>query len=208
MKIYTRTGDEGETALFGGGRVGKTHPRVRAYGTVDELNSFLGRAVLSVRSPEIRERLGELQHDLFALGSNLATPPRPGGGAHPHVPPLPLARIQAMEEWMDAAEEELPPLRNFILPGGSAGAADLHVCRTVCRRAERIVVELGEVESGGAGGVSVSGGAPPADPRLGGVVRYLNRLSDLLFTLARLENLRAGAPDVEWRKDEAAGEVP
>jgi cob(I)alamin adenosyltransferase len=208
MKIYTRTGDEGETALFGGGRVGKTHPRVRAYGTVDELNSFLGRAVLSVRSPEIRERLGELQHDLFALGANLATPPRPDGGAHPHVPPLPVGRIQAMEAWMDAAEEELPPLRNFILPGGSAGAADLHVCRTVCRRAERIVVELGEVESGDAGGVSVSGDAPAADPRLGGVIRYLNRLSDLLFTLARLENLRAGTPDVEWRKDEAAGEVP
>jgi ATP:cob(I)alamin adenosyltransferase len=134
MKIYTRTGDEGETALFGGGRVGKTHPRVRAYGTVDELNSFLGRAVLSVRSPEIRERLGELQHDLFALGSNLATPPRPDGGAHPHVPPLPLARIHAMEEWMDAAEEELPPLRNFILPG-EAPEPPTSTCAAPCAAA-------------------------------------------------------------------------
>ncbi len=208
MKIYTRTGDEGDTALFGGGRVGKDHPRVRAYGTVDELNSFLGRALLSLECPEIRERLGGLQHDLFALGANLATPPRPDGGAHPHLPPLPLARIHAMEEWMDAAEEELPPLRNFILPGGSPGAADLHVCRTVCRRAERIVVELGGTETGREGGAPGGEAAPTSDPRLPGVVRYLNRLSDLLFTLARLENHRAGAPDVEWRKDSAAGEAP
>jgi len=203
MKIYTRTGDEGETALFGGGRVGKTHPRVRAYGTVDELNSFLGRAFLSVRDPEIRERLGGVQHDLFALGANLATPPDPRGKANLHLPPLPVARIGVMETWMDEAEDELAPLRAFILPGGSAGAADLHICRTVCRRAERIVVELREAEARSSGPEASPGSGVAPDPGLAEVIRYLNRLSDLLFTLARLENHRAGAPDVKWRKDGA-----
>jgi len=185
LKIYTRTGDRGDTALFGGGRVPKTHPRVQAYGTVDELNSFLGRAITRVGSGEIRERLSSIQHDLFTLGSHLATPPAREGRARPHLPPLPRDRVTQMEVWIDEAEGELAPLRAFILPGGSEGAAELHVCRTVCRRVERMVVRLG-----------------PDEPECEAIIQYLNRLSDLLFTLARLENHRAGAPDVEWRKEE------
>lgn len=187
MKIYTRTGDRGDTALFGGGRVPKSHPRVNAYGTVDELNAHLGRAVALVEDPEVRGLLEQVQHDLFALGAILASPPDDTGVRNPHVPPLPSHRIQEMEDWIDRADEELPPLRSFILPGGTLGAAELHVGRTVCRRAERHVVDLGGTE-----------------PELEGLLRYLNRLSDLLFTLARLENHRAGTPDVAWQKELAA----
>ncbi|HKJ02765.1 MAG TPA: cob(I)yrinic acid a,c-diamide adenosyltransferase [Longimicrobiales bacterium] len=184
MKIYTRTGDAGDTALFGGGRVSKDHPRVAAYGTVDELNASIGWAVATVADADIREHLAQIQHDLFALGAILASAsplegrPRPKG-----VPEVPGARVPEMEGWMDGADDELPPLRAFILPGGTQGAAALHLARTVCRRAERAVVHLatlGAVEEG--------------------LVVYLNRLSDLLFTFARLENRRAGAGDVEWRK--------
>lgn len=185
MKIYTRTGDSGETALFGGGRVGKHHARVEAYGTVDELNAVIGWCLVQVADATIHERLQELQHDLFALGSELATPPAREGRTRPETPPLPTGRIDAMEAWMDEADGELPPLRAFVLPGGTTGAAALHVARTVCRRAERAVVALAQTE-----------------PVTGGVVPYLNRLSDLLFTFARLENARAGVGDVEWRKTE------
>lgn len=184
MKIYTRTGDHGETALFGGGRVLKCHPRVEAYGTVDELNAHLGRAVATVADPEVAGRLRLVQHDLFAVGAILATPPDEGGTRNPHVPSLPSHRIEEMERWMDEAEAELEPLRNFILPGGTLGASELHVGRVVCRRAERTVVELVDEE-----------------PETASVIRYLNRLSDLLFTLARLENRRAGSPDILWDKD-------
>ena len=211
VKIYTRTGDQGKTALFGGGRVEKSHPRVQAYGTVDELNCFLGSALPAVASLEIRDRLSSLQHDLFALGANLATPPREDGTPHPHVPPLPVSRIGEMERWMDDADEELPPLRSFILPGGTQGAAALHVCRTVCRRAERMVVELHEsLRGGGADRESSSqeeaqaAAQEEAQAELGEIIRYLNRLSDLFFTLSRLENRRAGVPDVEWRKEDAS----
>jgi cob(I)alamin adenosyltransferase len=183
LKIYTRTGDSGETALFGGGRVPKDHPRVRAYGTVDELNSVLGRALAAVGVPASRERLARVQHDLFAVGSLLATPPAREGRTRPDLPPFPEGRIQEMEAWMDEAEETLPPLKAFILPGGSPGASELHVCRTVCRRAERAIVE-------------VAGESPDAAD----AIRYLNRLSDLLFVLARLENRRAGVEDVRWEK--------
>lgn len=189
MKIYTRTGDEGETALFGGGRVPKTHERVEAYGTVDELNAFLGRAIGVVEHPTAGERLREVQHDLFTLGAYLATPPAREGRVRPQLPPFPEGRIAEMEGWMDEAEGELPPLRAFVLPGGSAGAAELHICRTVCRRAERQVVALGTE-------------APEALL----FIRYLNRLSDLLFTLARLENHHSGVGDVEWRKEPEGGE--
>lgn len=184
MKIYTRTGDAGETTLLGGSRVSKDHHRVVAYGTVDELNASLGWVRMQVQDEEVRGRLEVVQHDLFALGSILATGstredrPAPRG-----VPDAPSSRIREMEAWIDAADEELAPLRAFILPGGSPGAAALHVARTVCRRAERAVVHLG--------------GREPVEEA---IVVYLNRLSDLLFTLARLENLRAGAPDVEWHK--------
>jgi cob(I)alamin adenosyltransferase len=183
MKIYTRSGDDGDTALFGGGRVPKAHARVEAYGTVDELNAVVGVAVSSVQDPEIEARLETIQHDLFTLGSDLATPPARAGRKRPATPELPPGRIAEMESWIDEADEELPPLKAFVLPGGSEGAAALHLARTVCRRAERTVVALRESES-----VSE------------GVVPYLNRLSDLLFTFARLENHRSGVADVEWRK--------
>ena len=183
MKIYTRTGDEGDTALFGGGRVGKSHVRVEAYGAVDELNAVLGWSVTQVSDGVTRGRLERLQHDLFAIGAELATPPAREGRPRPDTPDLPVARAKEMESWIDEADEELPPLRAFVLPGGSPGAAALHVARTVCRRAERAVVRLRDEES-----VDRS------------ILSFLNRLSDLLFTLARLENHRSGEGDVEWRK--------
>lgn len=184
MKIYTRTGDAGDTALFGGGRVSKDHHRVSAYGTVDELNAAVGMAVSAVADAEVRERLGQVQHDLFALGATLATVPAHEDRPRPKgVPELPLGRVAEMEGWMDAADAELPPLRAFILPGGTPGAAALHFARTVCRRAERAVVHLATLE-----------------PVEEGIVVYLNRLSDLLFTFARVENHRAGEGDTEWRK--------
>ena len=183
MKIYTRTGDAGDTALFGGGRVSKDHYRVAAYGSVDELNAHVGVAVAAVRDGEIRERLELLQHDLFAIGATLSSAPREDGSRHEHLPPLPTGRVAEMESWIDAATEELPALTQFILPGGAAGAAALHVCRTVCRRAERSVVHLATLE--------------PVEEF---IVVFLNRLSDLMFALARLENFRADIPDVTWAK--------
>jgi cob(I)alamin adenosyltransferase len=181
VTIYTRGGDSGDTGLFGGGRVPKDHPRVAACGAVDELNAFLGRALAAIASEPSRGRLRELQHDLFALGSHLATPGATGG-AGPKLPELPDGRVSEMEAWIDEGDRELPPLAAFILPGGSAGAVELHVCRTVCRRAERAVVRV-----------------RPRDPATEFTIRYLNRLSDLLFTLARLENHRGGLEDVRWR---------
>ncbi len=188
MKIYTRTGDGGETALFGGGRVAKDHPRVAAYGTVDELNACLGWAVAVAEVADVRERLGRIQHDLFAIGSLLATPPPAEGRPTPKgLPDPPVSRVPDMEAWMDEAEGRLPPLRAFVLPGGSRGAAALHLARTVCRRAERAVVHLASREVVDEWALT-----------------YLNRLSDLLFTFARLENLEAGEGDVEWRKTPGA----
>jgi len=182
MKIYTKRGDRGETSLLGGGRVEKDHPRVAAYGQVDELNSTVGLAVARVSDPSIQDRLVRIQKDLFALGAHLSAPERSGDRRGPSVPALPVDRIDDMERWIDEAVDELPPLRAFILPGGSEGAATLHLARTVCRRAERAVVTL------------------ERDERVDeAVVRYLNRLSDTLFTLARLENARAGLSDVVWR---------
>ena len=183
MKIYTRTGDDGSTALFGGGRVPKDHARVEAYGTVDELNALLGWAVAEIAQPEIRDRLRSIQHDLFTLGAELATPPAADGRPRPSTPPLPVERIAQMEAWIDESDEELEPLRAFVLPGGTRGAAAIHVARTVCRRAERRIVHLASL-----------GEVDPA------VVKYLNRLSDLLFTLARVVNRRDGTGDVAWSK--------
>jgi cob(I)alamin adenosyltransferase len=186
MKIYTKTGDSGETGLFGGGRVPKDSARVEAYGEVDELNAALGLAAAALeeaREAAVAERLRLLQGDLFALGANLAAPrDEEGRRRSAHVPALPTGRVEEMERWMDEAEEELPPLRNFVLPGGTEAASRLHLARTVCRRAERRVVTLARLEA--------------IEPE---VVVYLNRLSDLLFTLARLANRRAGREDVEWK---------
>jgi len=188
MKIYTRTGDEGDTGLFGGGRVAKAHLRVEAYGNVDELNAVLGWTREVVSDGGIKYRLLDVQNDLFNLGASLATPGAEDGSARVTTPPLPEHRIGEMEDWIDEATGAVPPLRNFILPGGSSGAAALHVARTVCRRAERAVVRLNLDEA--------------VDPV---VLRYLNRLSDLLFALARLENERAGVADVLWESDDEGG---
>ena len=184
MKIYTRTGDEGETGLFGGGRVSKAHPRVEAYGSVDELNAVLGVAVVALTDSGPRRRLNRIQQDLFNLGASLATPGADTGTARAATPPLPEGRVGEMEAWIDEATRETPELRSFILPGGTEGAAALHQARAVCRRAERAVVRLTEEES--------------VD---GAVLTYLNRLSDLLFALARLDNHRAGIPDILWEKE-------
>ena len=181
MKIYTRTGDEGETGLFGGGRVAKDHPRVAAYGTVDELNAHLGYAAATSTDDTLRQRIEWIQNDLFSIGAVLATPELDDGRPVPQVPELPVERIGAMETWIDESMEAVEPLRHFILPGGSLAAAALHVARTVCRRAERKVVELNHAE--------------PVDQT---VIVYLNRLSDLLFAWARLANAQAGVEDVKW----------
>ena len=181
LRIYTRTGDEGDTGLFGGGRVDKHHPRVEAYGDVDELNAVLGMARAVEPMPRIDEVLVPIQRDLFAIGALLATPDREKMAQHLEKARIDEARIRDLERAIDDADAELEPLRSFILPGGSPKAAALHVARTVCRRAERHVVRLQrDVE------------LPPL------AVIYLNRLSDLLFTLARLANRRAGTGEVTW----------
>jgi cob(I)alamin adenosyltransferase len=181
MKIYTKTGDKGETALFGGGRVPKDHVRVAAYGDVDELNSVLGM----VRSTEpvtfFDDLLASIQKDLFSIGGHLATPDPERVTKALEKAALSPARVSEFEEVMDEAERELPPLRAFVLPAGSGKAAALHMARTVCRRAERSVVHL-----------SRSNEVPEL------FIVYLNRLSDLLFTLARLANHRGGVNDVTW----------
>jgi cob(I)alamin adenosyltransferase len=181
-RIYTRTGDGGETGLFGGGRVPKSDPRVDGYGEVDELNAALGWARALVADAAIGEQLATLQPDLFTIGAHLATPPTAPGRRRPALPPLPHERIAEMEHWMDEADRELPELRSFIMPGGAPGGAALHLARTICRRAERRLVALAAAEQ------------VDAD-----ILIYLNRLSDLLFILARLENHRAGAPEVAWQ---------
>jgi cob(I)alamin adenosyltransferase len=181
VKIYTRTGDRGDTGLFGGGRVPKDHPRVEAYGDVDELNASLGMARSIETMPRIDEVLVPIQRDLFAIGALLATPDREKMRQHLEKAQVDEKRIAELERAIDAGDNELEPLRSFIVPGGSPKAAALHVARTVCRRAERRVVHLRESEE---------------IPEL--VVIYLNRLSDLLFTLARVANRRAGAGEVTW----------
>ena len=161
----------------------KSDVRVAAYGTVDELNSTVGWALTQVADEGVRSHLEVLQHDLFALGAELATPPPVDGRNRPETPGLPESRIAQMEQWIDGAEAEVGPIREFILPGGVPGAAALHVARTVCRRAERAVVALATEQE------------VPAPALV-----YLNRLSDLLFTYARLENARTGGADAVWQK--------
>src|SRR6478672_5430970 len=181
MKIYTKTGDAGDTGLFGGGRVPKSHPRVEAYGDVDELNAVLGVVRAAEQMPRIDEVLVPIQRDLFAIGALLATPDRDKMQQHLTKARISDDRIAELERAIDDCDRELEPLKAFILPGGAPKAAALHVARTVCRRAERRVIHLQrEVEI----------------PQI--VVIYLNRLSDLLFTLARLANARAGAGEVTW----------
>ncbi|MBI4500417.1 MAG: cob(I)yrinic acid a,c-diamide adenosyltransferase [Gemmatimonadetes bacterium] len=181
MKIYTRTGDRGETALFGGGRVSKDNLRVAAYGDVDELNSALGAAMACDPSEFETALLESIQRDLFSIGGRLATPEPDKVAKALAKAEIAESRVRDLESAIDRSETELAPLSAFVLPGGSPKAAALHVARTVCRRAERSVVALERVE-----------GVPPV------VLIYLNRLSDLLFTLARLANRRAGVSDRIW----------
>jgi len=178
VKIYTRTGDAGETSLFDGTRARKDDARVDAYGEVDELNAWLGFVRASSLDPTLDEELLALQRDLFALGAQLADP---SDRLAPRVTKAVIddAHIVRLEKLIDRLEEELPPLRRFILAGGTSAGAALHVARTVCRRAERRIVAL----------------HPPIDPVL---LRYVNRLSDLLFVLARVINHRAGVTETEW----------
>ncbi len=176
--IYTKTGDTGDTSLFGGGRVGKEDVRVDAYGQVDELNATIGLARAFGLGP-MDELAGRIQDQLFTLGAVLATPS--GTKAAAHLPPLKPEWAAEMEKAIDQFDTEIPPLTTFVMPGGTQAAAALHLARTVCRRAERRVVPLLR-----AGKVSND------------VIVYLNRLSDLLFTMARVANHRAGVKDVPW----------
>jgi cob(I)alamin adenosyltransferase len=180
-KIYTKTGDAGDTGLFGGGRVGKDHPRVEAYCDIDELNAVLGMARSVEMMPRIDEVLVPIQRDLFAIGALLATPNPAKMHEQLAKARVDNDRIAQLERAIDDGEHELEPLKAFIIPGGTPKAAALHVARTVCRRAERRVVHLRRDTD---------------IPQL--VVIYLNRLSDLLFVLARVANRRAGAGEVTW----------
>lgn len=179
MKIYTRTGDSGDTGLFDGTRVSKADRRVAAYGEVDELNAWLGLVVSGTDDAVLRERLLQIQRDLFALGSRLADPARRIAGRVTKVG-ISAEHVARLEGWIDELDAGLPPLRRFILAGGAETGAALHVARTICRRAERTMVELGE------------------DAFEIELLQYVNRLSDLLFTMARAANHRAGVPETEW----------
>jgi len=183
VKIYTRQGDEGRTRLFGGLEVSKDDARVDAYGTVDELNAALG--LVLAFDPDDELGTGELalvQEDLFVIGARLAAARPERELERGNIPALDPARVTALEAWIDRLDEELPALDAFVIPGGGRVGAQLHVARTVCRRAERAIATL-----------------VPADAALSrGVVPYINRLSDLLFTLARAVNRRAGACEAKW----------
>jgi cob(I)alamin adenosyltransferase len=178
MKIYTKTGDSGETSLFGGDRVSKDANRVDAYGTVDELNAALGVVAADELPGEIAAVIRELQSGLFVLGADIATPV---DVRNPSIRRIVAADAERLEALIDAHETKLEPLRNFVLPGGTPAAAHLHVARTVCRRAERAAVRLSRADQLGVG-----------------CIVYLNRLSDLLFVLARYVNAVRNVPDVKW----------
>lgn len=181
MKIYTKTGDTGETGLFGGERVQKNHARIEAYGTLDELNAFVGLLRDAVTEPDVRDTLFEVQNRLFSLGAYLATPPKPDGTLMMELDIRP-EDTTLLETAMDAMDAELEPLRNFILPGGHITVSYAHLARTVCRRAERLCVTLQQTET--------------LDARL---IQYLNRLSDYCFVLARYLTKTLGATEVTWK---------
>jgi len=180
--LYTRSGDAGTTALFGGGRVPKDSLRVEAYGCVDELNSVLGVALTEIKQADLREIIIATQNELFNIGSELASETGKASGAG-HMFTDEETKVAHLEGLIDEFDAKVDPLRTFILPGGSSGAAMLHLCRTVCRRAERAVVRLAREEA-----------VNPA------VVTYLNRLSDLVFVLARYANKADGAEETPWQK--------
>jgi len=181
VKIYTKTGDAGDTGLFGGPRVRKSDARVAAYGEVDELNAALGVVRAGVEDPELERHLARVQDELFCVGAELATPR--AAKARSVLPPVEPRWTAQLEAAIDGWEAELPPLRQFILPGGTRTAAALHLARCTCRRAERSVVALA---------------AAAPEEVAPSVLAYLNRLSDFLFVAARIANHRAGRPEVEW----------
>ncbi len=176
MKIYTKTGDAGETGLWGGERVTKDNPRVHAYGTVDECNAAIGVARASSLQPALDSMLAEVQNQLFVVGSDLASPDPAA-----NVPRINAAHVEFLEQSIDSLETGLAPLRQFIVPGGTPAAAHLHLARTICRRAEREVVRLANDDGVGEQ-----------------IAIYLNRLSDFLFVAARSANANSGVPDVPW----------
>jgi len=178
MKLYTKGGDDGTTGLFGGPRVLKNNLRVTAYGEVDELNASLGVALTLVSDAKLSAQLRQIQSDLFIVGGELAT-----AAGKTALVTVTMSHAERLEPWIDAASDAVPPLQNFILPGGTPLSASLHLARTICRRAERAVVTLTQQET-----------INPA------IVIYLNRLSDLLFALARLANHQAGVADIEWHR--------
>jgi cob(I)alamin adenosyltransferase len=182
-KIYTRTGDAGQTALGTGERVAKHSARIAAYGTVDETNAFIGlaRIALAGSYPEVDAILGRIQNDLFDLGADLTIPEREGTAKRERLR-VSDTQVQRLESEIDTLNADLQPLRSFVLPGGSSGAAALHVARTVCRRAERLIVALA---------------SDPAEPVSAPALHYINRLSDLLFVASRFVN-EHGAQDVLW----------
>jgi cob(I)alamin adenosyltransferase len=177
MKIYTRTGDKGETGLLGGGRVGKDNTRINAYGTVDECNALLGIIRTFDIGGQLDDMLSQIQNQLFVVGSDLATPE----GKQTKIDRVNDDNVKVLEKWIDLIEDSLPPLKQFILPGGCEAGSYLHLARTVCRRAERWAVALSRDEK-----VNSS------------VIVYLNRLSDFLFVAARAANLRVGKSDEPW----------
>ena len=181
MKIYTRRGDTGQTDLFDGSRVLKCELRVETYGTVDEANAVLGHCARLAQNP-LQPRILRIQNQLFDVGADLATPTRETARTA-KVPAVSLEHVAELEAWIDEADQQLPPLRSFILPGGSELACWLHIARTTVRRAERICIHLAQQQ--------------PVNPT---IITYLNRLSDLLFTWSRLANHQAGTPDTPWTK--------
>jgi cob(I)alamin adenosyltransferase len=180
MKIYTKTGDAGETGLFDGTRVSKSDPRVEAYGDIDELNAWLGVVRAHRVDAELDGMLDQIQRDLFALGAELADP-RHKIATRVTKASIGPDHIARLEGWIDTLDTSLSPLRRFILAGGATGGATLHLARTVCRRAERRIVSVSATD--------------PIDPA---IIVYVNRLSDLLFVMARAANARAGMPETEW----------
>lgn len=180
MKIYTKKGDKGNTSLFGGTRVPKSSSRIEAYGTVDELNSVVGLAASHGLSEQGSEWIKKVQEDLFVLGADLATPPT----SKTRINRIDEEAITFLEDAIDAMEENLEPLKNFILPGGSQQGATLHMARTICRRAERAAVKCSETEE-----LSQL------------TIKYLNRLSDFFFVMARFENKHAGEPEESWKPE-------
>ena len=185
-RIYTKTGDQGATHLAGGQRVGKDSPRIECYGTVDELNAFVGMAGVSASEslPELAKILRRVQHELFNLGSVLATLPE---DVHPKQARITADEIRQLETEIDRANADLAPLRSFVLPGGTRLNTELHACRTICRRAERLAVALSRAE--------------PIPPE---TIPYLNRLSDAFFVWSRWANHALGVPEVLWEPNQSA----